>query len=230
MNKFALALAGFALCTTSVASAQTGQPDHLIPETSLLTGGGDMERVGARNAYLFRAFEDGFTYDVHVRALVLPSFGPEYLVGIRRLGDEMKPTGYEAFVLRAPKRGFFKYKNDEDLKRNGPPKPPDQVTVFRCNRRIDATLANRIFAVWRAVLLRTHYDAEGHLGLDGVEFHFYAKGEAQDLAGWIWSPSEETSPGALANLADGLVAYCDGKATDENLLSKAEGLRIRLSR
>jgi len=230
MNRFALIFIAVAALSTSAASAQEPQqpPDHLVPETSLISGGRAAE-FGSSYAYIYRVFEDGYNYDVLARATVLPSFAAEYLVGIRRLGGEEKPTGYQAFYLLAPKLGFFKYKDDEDAKKNGPPKPPYEVVPLRCEKPVEADLAKRIVAVWQGVLLQTHYDNEGYGGPDGASFHFFAHGHHQDLAGWAWSPDEASKPGMLASLADALVAYCDSKATDAELNSKTVALERSLT-
>src|SRR5262249_43361570 len=77
--------------TTMVGSINLEDEDHLEPEDSAFSDGEDRsyERM------LIAKFIGAFARDVYARAIVLPSFDPEYVVGIRGT-----PAGhYRAFCI-----------------------------------------------------------------------------------------------------------------------------------
>jgi len=229
MNKLAFLFAAAAIGGSAFAAEPDMQPpprpDHLVPEDSLLSGGFG-PRLASYYAYVQEAFREGFDWDVDVRAVVLPSFRPEILVGIRSTGEE--PKGFRVFYLRAPGLGFMRYKDHEAAEREGPPKPPGEVKLTRCEKPLAAPLALRIEKVWKDMLLETRHEPRGSNGPDGVTFHFSARGEMQNLAGKTWSPDETSKPGMLAKLADSLVDYCDGKVTTADLEVQTGALEKKL--
>jgi hypothetical protein len=172
-----------------------------------------------------------------LRALVMPSFQKEYVVGIRA-----KNKAVEAFILepsssiwdtelvRLRENGEIK-----ELTREGnafkevPPKksaalkklkertPADYRTIkaSRFARPIPGELAGEMTAIWRTMLLDVRHPPEGAFEdvMDGDTYHFSA---------WIWGrgaisghahePDPESKTGRLASLADALGDYARGKA------------------
>jgi hypothetical protein len=250
MNKLTLLFVGVFFGVAPSIAQSAAKRGHLIPDISPVASG--WSEVGvASDIRFFTVFRDGYGDDVELRAVAFPSFSNEYLVGIRSTRDEGGTiTGYRAFYLM-PKISLHAYEslrgaegglaamdpNDpqdveaykkqsayiDQLKRALPTEPKD-IPVVHCEKPLNNALAEKIATVWRGVLLETHYDPKGSNGLDGITYHFYAHGTYQSLAGWTWSPDENSKPGMLTDVADTLVAYCEGKAVAADLDKKAAAL------
>ena len=243
----------FIVAAFGVAPAypQQQRPDHLIPEASILSGHSSV--ISRRyDELIVDVLADGYARDVTLRAVVLPSFSPEYLVGLRnaniRGGADhrvfyLRPTiqlwGYE--TLRWLPAGSIDFSQDGNPKDDATklqtdaierwgarlPANPKDVPLTRCEKPLDAAVAKQVAAVWTGVLLETRYSPAQTLGLDGVTYHFSARNY---LAGEAWSPPSDSKPGRLAELAETLVRYCDSKAEATELERLAETLAKRLEK
>lgn len=272
MRKIALLFIA-AVLGVAPAYSQTQRPDYLTPEDSTLSGGDSM--FSAKYYSLVTdVLAEGYTGSVSLRAVVLPSFWPEYLVGLRNTG-EGKDVGHRVFYLRPTihlsdyetlrmlqtgemKFSGAKYSDDwnsvkfEDptkaradwinqLKSRLPVNPKD-VPLARCERPLDPTVAQHITTAWIGALRETrHPPGYPGLRLDGIGYHFSAdlqwEGVITDrilfksiIAGQTWSPPRDSKPGKLAELADTLVQYCDGKAEATELQKQADALVERLGK
>lgn len=247
-----IAVAPASAQVTPSVTKPTERPDHLVPESSVLAGS---ESLWSRDYYdlISHVLSDGFDRDVEVRAVVLPSFSPEYLVGIRGASPGQS-TNYHVFYLR-PKIQLWSYQSLQSMenglaamKSEGAgekeikaqteyiarmkaylPTKAENTPLERCEKPMDTTLAERVKKVWVGALREAHYPLHDATGLDGVSFHFSAWDEYQPLAGQTWSPDETSKPGMLAELAETLVRFCDGRASAGSLERQTDALSKRLN-
>ncbi len=118
---------------------------------------------------LHRAWER----DVTVRAVHLPPFDPEWIVGVIR-----SPSGYRAFRLDA---SYFIWQALNDEK----DKLPAIHGIYR-ERPLDEASALRIVSLWRAVLgAPQNYGTDPTIYGDSSTFHFFVgAAPGEHLAGW----------------------------------------------
>ncbi|GEM_PF-6619189 len=192
--------------------------DHLRPEDSILSDGGAWRDY---DSIVVGVLKEAYTGNVVARMTVLPAFGPEYAVALKR--DD---GGAYAILVVAPAVGLHDYDAlagavaDGDAKtvaelRKTLPADWHDVKVARCAIALDKPRAERLVDIWTRALLKTHYDAPDPSGIetvgaDGVEYHFYSYGKA----GQAWSPGGEA--GALVDIGDAMAEYC-GKKTKSSL-------------
>jgi len=111
--------------------------------------------------------------DVIVRAVHLPPFDPEWIVGIIR-----SPSGYRAYRLDA---SYFIWQALNDEKE----KLPSIHGIYR-ERPLDEASALRIAALWRAVLgAPKNYSKDPTIYGDSSSFHFFVGVLPHEhLSGW----------------------------------------------
>jgi len=237
---FTTQLSGFALAQPQQAP---GAEDHLEPDGSIL--GGDAFMAGYE-LQVARKLKEAYGPGVVVRMVALPSFVPEYAVGLASKAQYGKRAPYRIFAL-APAASLWTYQSIAMLK-NGSvrelgnqnqsaekaqkeeiarlessvPRDPDDLKVNRCEIDINDALGNRIIEVWRKMLLRTHYPERNMMGLDGATYHFGIAAPGTGLlTGKIWSPQQDTANGTLVALADTMRAVCQKeKGASEMQLEK----------
>lgn len=173
-------------------------------------------------SYLSSAYED----DVIVRLIGLPSFSPEYLLGIKEVegkysifyespkmqlwGYQMMPMMEQGSVKVMNEEGEF-VKDEEGLKEleSQYPKDPLDIPRVSCNKNIEKTLANDIIFVWREMVYETKYPREPNMGLDGETYHFSAKMWGNvNYAGKVWSPPSDSKTGKLVAISELMYEYC----------------------
>ncbi len=130
------------LSSENICNAQ----DHLFQETSILSGGLIIPNYYHNVAYVLR---EAYNKNVVFRMVGLPSFRPEYAVGIKKLNNQfyafrVSPTlqvwGYTASELEAsgtivivPEEGGEKIRQDEiDEKMKHYPKKIQDLKVEYC--------------------------------------------------------------------------------------------------
>lgn len=256
MNKFALLCTAFAFSVAASASQSAATPDHLIPMSSDYPRGWS-DRDTASAVRFFTVFGDGYGNDIEARAMVFPAFSNEYLIAIRATRDDWGTiTGYHVVYLmpEIPLHAYESLRGAEGglagMDPNNPqdaqaykkqtayiaelkaslPSDPKDIPVTRCERPLENRVAETVVKAWQDVLLETHYDPKGSTGLDGVTYDFHARGQYQSLAGWAWSPDEDSKPGMLVALVQYLRDYCEGKAAVAELQQRANVLAKRLER
>jgi hypothetical protein len=248
----------FIVAAFGVAPAypQQQRPDHLTPEGSILSGGSSIlsKRYDER---IVDVLADGYADDVTLRAVVLPSFSPEYLVGLRSdhrvfylrptiqlWGDErlrMLPAGSVDFSQDGNSKDDASKRQTNEFEgwASHLPAHPKDVPLTRCERPLDAAVARQVSTAWNGVLLETRYSPTETPGVDGVTYHFSANhhdvladriSPLRFLAGETWSPPSDSKPGRLAELAETLVRFCDGKAEATELERQADALAKRLEK
>ncbi len=224
-----------------VLAAPANAPDHLNPDTSAFADP-DSHLLKCRHV-----FASAFEHEVTLRALVLPSFTKEYVVGIQ-VGD----AGAEAFVLE-PSSSIWDtelldmYKKGEigpSLTSDGKEIPLDQDQAYKalkkrapedyrairaiCQaRRLPRAVADEIKTLWKAMLLEVrHSEEEDEDGLDGITYHFSAWVPGRgDLSGHIWTPEPESKAGQLARLAEALADFARGAAALQPLVVRLEAAK-----
>jgi tetratricopeptide (TPR) repeat protein len=217
--------------------------EFLEPEDSIFSG----EFYSYQAKYysmVYTALKEAYKRDVRVRVLVLPSFSPEYAVGIR------ENSGTFTIFRLSPVKQLWRYKILEDLKagRGGKvvetyiegdkkrrkvisaeeriakieaeyPKDFRDVEIKRCEVQINSDLAKSIIEIWEKMLLQTRYVKKNGLGLDGATYHFsmLSMSAMNVLAGKTWSPSAKSKTGKLVKISYWMEKMC---MTDNNKLEK----------
>ena len=233
-------LAGLALLMSLACPARA--QDHLVPDASAFV---DPNEYLLKLRHVFaQAFEEG----VKLRALVIPSFQKEYVVGLQTRGK-----GVEAFVLeptsiiwdtelvRLYEKGEIKTFTHEGgkykevppeksvaLKRLKEKTPADyrNIKATRRARPIPGELAGDIEAIWTTMLLDVRHVEKPDDIMDGVTYHFSARiGVRGEISGQTDSPEEESKTGRLAALADAMGDYARGKVNLDPLKEKLEPAR-----
>lgn len=176
-------------------------------------------------------FSRGYENDVVFRMVCIPSFEPEWMVGIREDGET-----YTAFVLR-PEIHIWKTElipmyesgqikrivtdekgevmaqiasNDIARLKSEVPKDFRKIGVAEKSEAIDAETARLLAELWSGMLLAARHPRETSAGLDGVTYHFSMLIPGQAIAsGKIWTPSPDTRTGMLSTLGELLAAYVD---------------------
>jgi hypothetical protein len=168
MQMLRLALASFALllvCAHADAKDYITRGDALFDQSlpSFRRYDKEVKRI------LHRAWER----DVVVRAVHLPPFDPEWIVGIIH-----SPSGYRAFRLDA---SYFIWQALNDEKE----KLPSIHGIYR-ERPLDEASALQIVALWRAVLgAPQNYGKDPTIYGDSSSFHFFVgASRGEHLAGW----------------------------------------------
>jgi hypothetical protein len=256
-SKRLLILAALLLASPAAAQQRWQPEDHLEPEDSIL--GGTAFSSGY-DTTLRDLLHDAYDLNVEVRMVALPSFFPEYAVGLRGLktlgAGAFKTTArgapYRIFVL-SPSAQIWTYatiamlnsgqervvgdKNNEardkqlaQLQSKVPANPHD-MKINRCEADISDALGGRIIALWGKVLLSTRYSAQYPGGADGVTYHLAAFVPRRGmLAGQAWSPDRNSVTGTLVTLADTMRAVCEKKASEADLEKLATELEQRLQK
>lgn len=224
------------LASTSLLAAFE---DHLIPEP---------EPFGKTDEYyqsLRVYFTDAFKAGVVLRAVVLPSFHREYVVGLKKTHDGYsvfytEPTSmiwnfqilkmYENSSLatlensaitnsNAPFEPIPLEQNKEYQKlKKSLPADFTKVPAEQASRPLDAPLAQRIEALWREMLTHAEKPKESNLGFDGITFHFSAETEDHPpLEALIWTPPDGSKCDTLARLAERMAQYSNQTCSEKDL-------------
>ena len=145
--------------------------------------------------------------DLHF--LILPSFEPETLASVYKIGD-----GFEVQIAESEKDVWFHMGRVEEI----------GVKVSR--KTLPAALAIRLKSLWTLMLLRTRYERSDVTVNDGVFYVFSATetGIGQ-MTGVTHSPAEGTRPCVLADIGKLLIAFVVAEPSREReVLSKMNEL------
>jgi hypothetical protein len=220
---------------TALFGHLAGAQDHLEPENGIFSGDVTLsDYYGNVRRVFSSAYAPGGTLCV----VILPSFSPESVVGIRE-----SERGLEAFVITPSchiwnlellqdyesgriteidkdgrKISLAQNESYQKLKQRTPG-DVSKITVATVAKPLpeplaeQVALADRIKAVWKKALLDTRYAKERHGGNDGTDYYFSMRIEDRGIvSGQIWSPNEHTRMGDLINLVSQIAAYANGKA------------------
>jgi hypothetical protein len=197
---------GCAMLACTATPVWSAPNDHFRPATSVWS---DDRWESASIAKV--VFKPAFADDVVLRldtamSMVLSDF-TETMIALRKLPN----ARYAILTLHTDKSlglytpGARQSFGSADLK----PRDYRDIHPTRCDAPLATPLAQRIVAVWRAVLLETHYDADPVHGMDGANFDAWMRDEhAGQLAGFAWSPDSNSHPGLLIDIAAAMEDYC----------------------
>lgn len=232
-------LTSILLSTLDYANAR----DHLEPEDSPFSEVHFSEYVDLVLEYLDTAYDE----NVKVRLIAMPSFSPEYAVGIRRLGEKYwifyeAPTVQlweyqtlmgmdELTTVTVNTQGDYVKDTELEEKKKKLPQNPMNIPSTQCDREIPRVLAKEIQYIWHEMLYDTRFHREFMWGRDGVIYHFSASVDGRTLAGQIWSPEENSRTGRLVDVSNLMVDYClDNKKNASKLIQKVRALRSDINR
>jgi len=217
----------FAGCIIAASLASTADAqDHLEPEDSVYTRwyGHELDQY---ESIVVSKFKDSFDHGYIARAIVIPSFEPEWAVAIQQHEEKfsllyLKPEThlwlYE--VLRDYEAGRV---TSRDLDGNDTTQkemqelrerlivPLDEVKVERCEFPVDAPTGMRLLTLWKTALLQTRFPDKRRIGFDGVTYHFSGNFDQGAMAGKIWRPAKDSPMGKLNLIIDQLRAACVAK-------------------
>ncbi|MEY2510791.1 MAG: hypothetical protein QOE26_1554 [Verrucomicrobiota bacterium] len=225
--KSALLLLGTFCAATAIASAQ----DQLTPDPGILA------EKHEYYAKLREVFAEVYRSNVVLQVVLLPSFEPEEIAGIRETD-----AGFEAFVAKPSSIIWETYsiyeaeteeqrRADEqgkdfpldpnsglvEMKRNNP-SDFRKITIHIDARPIPTQLKTRIEHVWQRMLLGARHPVNPPNGTDGETFHFsmwiYGRGF---VSAQTWSPDRGKAR-ALTDLALALPEYARGAGDEKQLI------------
>ena len=209
--------------------------EHLVPEANQFTRATLPNGEGSLAPYydmVLSLLGDSYTRDVRARVIAMPSYAPEYAVGIRE-----RDGAYAIFRLGLD-TNVWRYKMLESLKKVNPsvfdesivqglddtiaqleellPEDFQDVGVERCEIAIEPEFGKDILSVWHTMLLQTRYAPSRNVGQDGTDYHFSMPGSAQYLSGKAWEPPLDSDAGRLVSIAETMKNLCI--TGDANLL------------
>jgi hypothetical protein len=224
----------FAIITAFVVGTAVAQ-DHLRPDAN--------PPPDEYYAKIREVFADVLRSDIVVQVLLVPSFQPEEVAGIRR-----SKKGFEAFAAK-PSAHIWTTFNIQEIEsgkqrwsdEHGEPIPPEkntslpdmkkhapsdyqQIRVHTDARLISDALTERIRDVWRAMLLDAREPTKDEDGLDGEDYHFSMPlPDKGNVSASIWSPRDGRTL-ALVSFVDALAKYARGKSDEATLIKLLEPL------
>ena len=227
------ALAALILISPSQAN------EHLEPEYSQFARAGLPDSATSLRPYheiIISVLDGAFDPDISARLIAMPSFTPEYALGIR----EVEGT-YKVFHL-ASRSQLWSYENLKTLRgladAGGFPGqdenlanaiaeyeallPPDyhDVQTDYCEVEIPSGMASDLLEIWESVLLETRYGDQEPIGPDGTDYHFSIRASGVIMAGKTWSPDPLSKTGALVSITETMKNLC--LTGDQNLLAQLE--------
>lgn len=201
----------------ALASVPAPAQHRLAPETT------QQDFVADYEADVRSVLREAFGPEVKARALVYPSFQPEFAVGLRQTAQQ-----HEIFFIR-PSRMVWTYTLVELMRRGragtmtfdgrdataaeiarlteGLPERPSDLPVERCATPVDEALAGALILAWRTML--EDIGPRRQAGLDGVTYEFSMTSGNRSLAGEIWSPERGTRSERLVRIANLMRSYCE---------------------
>jgi hypothetical protein len=170
--------------------------NHLEPDVSSLA----MDRPQKYERVLDELFVLEGDSEFVVRTLARPSWGPEWVSGIRCVDSvaEVFVSMAEESVYHAGSRSGSGWHPDLGL----------AVQTKQRSRVIDSYTAGLVYLAWRNAILDTRYPDRAMMHLDGVRYLFSAFVDGRGiLSGQTHSPEPESLPGQLVNLTNALERF-----------------------
>lgn len=223
------------LLATALFGHLAAAQDHLEPQNGIFA-----EEENSRGYFgnVRRVFAPAYASGVILRVVILPSFRPEFAVGLRET-----EKGVEAFDITASSHIWnlellHDYESgriicvDKDGKeipleknesyqklKQRTPGDISKITPMTIAKPLpeplagEVALSERLKAVWKKALLDTRYPKELHRGNDGSDYYFSMYVQDRGVvSGQIWSPDEHTRMGDLIHLVSQVSAYANDKA------------------
>lgn len=229
----------FAALAALILFTPTHANEHLEPEYSQFARAGLPPSATSLRPYheiVIAVLQGAFDADVRARLIAMPSFTPEYALGIRE-----NQGGYKIFHL-ASQSQLWSYENLKTLREiqeaGGLPGqdaniaeaiaeyesrlPEDfhDVETSYCEFEIPPGLAEDLLSVWERLLLETRYGDQAPVGRDGTDYHFSMLANGVVMAGKVWSPDPQSKTGAMVSITETMKNLC--LTADQNLLAQLE--------
>jgi hypothetical protein len=220
---------------TGAASAN----EHLRPEDSQFTRASlppGATLLAPYHEMIITVLAGAFEQDVKARVVVMPSYTPEYALGIKEAGGT-----YKIFDL-ASESQLWSYENLRMLHEladdNFLPSEsghiaeaiaeyetilPDDfhdVKTDYCEIEIPQSLGQDILSVWEKLLLETRYGDQAPLGPDGIDYHFSMRAGGMLMGGKVWEPDPNSKTGAMVSMTETMKNLC--QTGDRNLIAQLE--------
>jgi len=225
------------------ANVRGSSPHHLIPEGPLLPF---QQTVREYHLMLAGLLAAGNSDDLTLLAVALPSFEPEYLVGLRSRVSTyenrdvharvffVRPAhplwDYERLLMR--NESLWSSRNDAEIN-----EMKSRLPVPWHERQIDAAVSEHLAKAWIGVIAQTRLPRHGWgMVLGGTRYRFSANTvrpsglSRKFISGTTHSPPSNSIPGQLVELVDSMVRYCDGTADAGELERRARELIKRQNR
>jgi hypothetical protein len=217
--------------------AELNKVEYLMPEDGNLVISSDIMQSYENKAR--QLFSKGFDADVVFRMVCLPSFSPEWLVGVKKvdkksvvfllMGKEKIKSHWinGHYVMLDTPKGKIRQWEEGRSEILGTP-------VIEYSAEIDPDTKKLLNDLWETMLLGTRYPKKYMVGFDGTNYHFsmfiWGRG---DLSGKTWSPDKDTNPGRLAEIGELLADYAKAETEKrkdilKTIRTKAEELQKRL--
>jgi hypothetical protein len=213
--------------------------EHLEPEYSQFARAGlppNATSLAPYHEIVIDVLHGAFEPDVRARLVAMPSFTPEYALGIRQSGGT-----YKIFLLES-KSQLWSYENlktlhqieeaggfpgqDENLaaaiaeyEAELPPDYHDVETSY-CEIEIPPGVADALLKLWENLLGDTRYGDQAPLGPDGTDYHFSMNAKGVVMAGKVWDPDPQSKTGAMVSITDTMRNLC--LTGDQNLISQLD--------
>ncbi|MCC7064174.1 MAG: hypothetical protein IT456_15290 [Planctomycetes bacterium] len=169
----------------------------LEPLQSALTYHTPEYHVRLRQVLMKKAPDDSV-----LQFLVMPSFAPETLLSLHRVGQ-----GYEVVVI-SPKEQIWYSKVSVG-----------EIECIEARKSLPSATAEQMCVVWKKMLLRTRYTEAAPTTLDGVAYAFLLSEQGLgDWGGRSSNPRPGTRPDVLAQIGEDVIAYVRADAASEQAL------------
>ncbi len=213
--------------------------EHLEPEYSQFARAGLPPSATSLRPYheiVISVLDGAFDPDVSARLIAMPSYTPEYALGIRETEGS-----YKIFHL-ASQAQLWSYENLKTLREIAEaggfpgqdenladaiaeyesllPEDHHDVETDYCEIDVPSTLAKNILEIWEKILLETRYGDQEPVGPDGTDYHFSMRANGVVMAGKVWSPDPQSKTGALVSITETMKNLC--LTADQNLLAQLE--------
>lgn len=221
----------FSAAVFTVLARSGAAEDHLVPEPGIF---GQLDEYELK---VRQVFAGAYDPDVLLRVVIIASFRPEEVAGIRKTDK-----GYEAFAMKPSSTVWNMelvrlYENgqmttfdrggqrlplakDESFQKLKKETPADvhQITTTTESAPLALALAERIERIWQRMLLDARHVKKPSLGTDGAAYHFSMWIKYHGIvSASVWSPDEHTRMGALVNLSYELADYARDKSDAQKL-------------
>lgn len=176
------------------------QPDNLEPVNDIFNiYDYQFEYYSRVRKILFERLGD----QPEIRFLTMPSFTPENVLDIE--------------YNREKDKYFLVYHICEEMIWYN--KKWDRIKVTEYRKEINKESADLIKTLFKTAILKSKFNEERFLGLDGVNYYF-SYYEWGSKSGSIWSPNSGTKMGRLVNIGNELIQLTKNADTPVNLSDK----------
>lgn len=168
--------------------------EHLAPEETIVAG---YEEAVAKQ------LTNAFTPDVRARAIVEPSFAPEFAVGLKE-----KDGKFHVFYTELSNQVWPAFISSGGHSKAG------ATRAKECSILIDPQFGASIVAGWKLVLSRVKPQPPDN-GFDGEFYHFSMTAEGHALSGQTWCPPRASEAGMMVDIVYAIRDACEKNDPNE---------------